>query len=193
MKKLFSSLSAALLIITAANAQSIPTLQSEISVDNQKIKSLVQDRRENRKEIKKLSGPDISSLSKQAFAVDFADAENVGWMRLDSYDEADFMKDGKAMSAFYDGKGKLVGTTQNKPFSDIPQRAQSDIARFFKGYTPVDVILYDDNEDNDTDMMLYGMQLQNRDNYFVEMASDTKKIVLEVSPNGEVGYVARLR
>jgi hypothetical protein len=193
MKRFFLCLSTFVVIAAGVKAQSVASLQSQITVDGKTITSLNQQRRDDRKEIKKLNGPEVSLMSKQSFATDFGNVDNVTWSRLDNYDEADFLKNGKAISAFYDYNANLVGTTQNKSFSDIPQKAQNDIARWYKGYTPVDVVFFDDNEANDTDMILYGTQFDDQDSYFVEMVNGTRKIVLHVTMDGGVDFFTRLR
>lgn len=86
-----------------------------------------------------------------------------------------------------------MGTTQNKTFEDLPPRAQKIIEERYKAYTPGDVTFYDDNEQNETDMILYGNQFADKDSYFVELTGGAKKIVLQVFMNGDVAYYIRLR
>jgi len=41
-------------------------------------------------------------------------------------------------------------------------------------------------------MVLWGIQFDDADNYFVELSKGTKKIIVEVSPEGTVGYFKEL-
>jgi hypothetical protein len=55
------------------------------------------------------------------------------------------------------------------------------------------VIFYDDNEHNDNDMMLYGIQFEDEDNYFVELSKGSKQIVLQVTPEGNIFFFTELK
>jgi hypothetical protein len=121
------------------------------------------------------------------FSFDFPNAKNVSWKRGE-FEEASFMLNGKDMKAFYDYTDQLVGTTSQVNYDAIPASAQKEIARYYKGYTPKEVILFDDNEYNDTDMILYGNAFEDEDNYFVEMTNNNKTIVLQVNMEGTVSF-----
>ena len=101
-------------------------------------------------------------------------------------------KDGQLTTAFYDIAGKLVGSTRYVTFSDLPARSQKDIKEKYKDYTIGQVLFYDDNENNDTDMFLYGAQFGDADNYFVELSKGTNKIVLQVNAEGAVFFFKNL-
>jgi hypothetical protein len=92
------------------------------------------------------------------------------------------------MKTFYDIDGILVGTTQIKTFGDVPVKGQQAIKKNYKDYTIGQVVFYDDNEANDTDMKLYGMQFDDKDNYFVELLKGTNKIVVQVNTEGDVFF-----
>lgn len=142
--------------------------------------------------LKNLEGANVSEISKNSFAEDFGDIPNVKWERVGPFDVATFVKNGKEMVANYDIDGKLVGTTQAATLAEIPASAQKEIKSKYKDYKIVNIIFYDDNEANDTDMVLYGVQFEDADNYFVEMTKGTSKIVLKVSPQGEVIFFKQL-
>ena len=137
---------------------------------------------------KKLDGDDVSYQSKEHFMLDFGNVPDVKWERDGIFDRATFTKDGKEMRAYYDFEAGLVGTTHHVTFADIPEKGQSKIEKDYKDYDVQAVIFYNDNEVNDSDMILYGTQFAHEDNYFVEMAKDNKMIILRVNPSGEVFY-----
>jgi hypothetical protein len=143
--------------------------------------------------LKKLEGTNVSEMAKNSFSRDFGNLSNVQWKRVGTYDEASFTKDGKEMKAFYDFDAKLVGTTQYKTFADVPAKGQEQIKKEYKDYTVGPVILYDDNEANPTDMILYGIQFEDADNYFVQMTKGTKKIVVQVNMKGVVLFFTELK
>ena len=55
------------------------------------------------------------------------------------------------------------------------------------------VVKYDDNESNDTDMILYGTAFNDADNYFVELKNDSEAIVVKVDLPGEVSFFTNMR
>jgi hypothetical protein len=125
--------------------------------------------------------------TEQNFMTDFPTATNVNWKR-DGFEEASFTWNGKEMQAFYDYNNTLIGTTTPASYTDLPANAQKEIEKYYKDYTPQSVILFDDNEINNTDMMLYGNAFEDEDNYFVEMTNNNKTIVLQVNMEGLVSY-----
>lgn len=135
---------------------------------------------------------EVNYQSKQAFAFDFPDVTVTSTGRMGGFDKFTFTKDGQTISAFYDWDSELLGITQNKTFADLPVRAQKIIGEKYAEYQPTDVLFYDDNEQNDLDMILYGLPA-NKDGYFVELQKDTKKIVVQVDMDGEVLYYDRLK
>ncbi|MBN8861025.1 MAG: hypothetical protein J0H29_21720 [Sphingobacteriales bacterium] len=140
--------------------------------------------------LRKLEGQDASYQSKQQFISDFGDIRDVQWKRNDYFDEARFTKDGKALTAYYDIDGNLVGTTSARQFADLPAAGQKQINREYisKGYKVDNVIFYDDNEANSSDMILYGSEFEDEDSYFVELSKNNSGIVLHVTSDGNVFY-----
>lgn len=217
MKKLLVLSAAALILAVTVNAQtSVASVRKETKSYKKDLKSVEKDekgkfakgykkdekaikkeeksiKKEDRKELRELKGSEVSYQAKQAFAGDFGNITSYSSERLDNFDEFIFLKDGQTMSAFYDYDSKLVGTTTKKSFSDLPAKAKKYIGEKYAGYTPVDVLMFDDNEFNETDMVLYGYQFDDEDSYFVELAKDNKKIVVQVGMDGGVSYYTRLR
>lgn len=178
MKKIF--ISAAILLTTA-------TVFAQSSSDDGGDKTEVKKAKKHERIMqRKMDANEVSYQSKQSFFRDFGDLSNVLWSHTDYFDEATFTKDGHAMTAYYDIDAELVGTTSERSFSDLPANAQKFIGKKFKDYTPVKTFFFDDNEANDTDMILYGSEFDDEDNYFVEMQNGNKKVILQVPMNGAV-------
>lgn len=181
------------LLMTFLFAMSIVLGQTQ-KADKEKTKEVKKEAKSERVPLKKLEGSTVSSVAKGNFSRDFTDAKNVKWERIDTFDKASFTtKDGKEMSAFYDIDGKLVGTTQYKTFADLPEKGQNAIKKDYQDYKIGPVLFYDDNEYNSSDMILYGVQFEDQDNYFVEMTKGTKKIVLQISPEGDIFFFTELK
>lgn len=142
---------------------------------------------ENRPIRKEKAATEPNYTTEQHFLSDFPGATNVSW-KINGFEEALFTLNGKEMKAFYDYNNELVGTTSEVNYFDMPEIARKYIEKHYKDYTTQQVILFDDNEYNDTDMMLYGNQFEDEDNYFVELSNNNKKIVLQVNMEGLVTF-----
>lgn len=159
------------------------------------------DKREIRKEkhaekksLRALKGKDVSYESTLHFVRDFGNIPDVTWQRTAYFDQASFIdKDGKPTTAFYDDQSNLVGTTTPAKFSDLPPAAQRNIEKHYNNYGDAAVIFFDDNEFNQTNMIIYGEEFEDEDNYFVELRDNQNKpIVLRVTQEGEVTYFAEV-
>ena len=162
-----------------AQKESVKESKKEAKTEKKELKS-------ERIALRKLEGNKVSEVAKNSFIIDFGAAKNAQWKRIDTYDEVAFTLDGKAMKAYYDVDGSLVGTTTSKTFAQLPANGQKEINTKYKGYTVGPILFYDDNENNATDMILYGLQFEHTDCYFVELTKGQDKFVVQVGP---VGYV----
>jgi hypothetical protein len=184
MKKIFLALS---IMLTAATVTFAHTSAGRRERKEERI-----ERREIRKEYHKLrraeNRNEVSDLTRNQFAIDFPDAKNVRFVRTKEFDEVLFSSGKKNLRAYYDIDNELVGTTQKKAFADLPEHAQKEILKKYAGYNVDDVIKFDDNESNETDMIMYGTTFDDADNYFVELKNNNKAIILKVDLSGEVSF-----
>lgn len=193
MKKLFIFSVATMLMAGAAAAQTTETVvKQDLKSVSKNERQMRKEKKEERKELRKIRSTEASYQSKQQFLVDFPNISAKSWKHTDGFDEATFVQDGKEMNAFYDENFKLVGTTTLKSFADLPAKAQKEIDEKYAGYSKEKVILYDDNEFNETDMILYSQPFADEDSYFIELKNDTKILVLQVSMEGEVSFFKQL-
>ena len=187
MKKLAILSATFLVIVAVAQGQTK-------KADKEKVKETKKEVKTERVPLKKLEGNKVSDLSIAAFNSNFSGATNVQSKRIDTFDIFTFTtKDGQFKKAYYDIDNKLVGTTQLKTFADLPVKAQQEIKKKYKDYNPGEVFLFDDNEFNDTDMIMYGKQFDDEDLYFVELIKGTEKIILTVNPVGLVSFYETLK
>lgn len=177
MKTFITSAIIAALAITGAQAQ---TLAKEV-------------RKEHRAEKHAEARQEVSSRSKDSFYADFGQAADAKWVRGPQFDEVTFTKDGQKQTAFYDSHFVLVGTTADKKFTDIPAKAQKEIQKQFKNYAIGAVVEYKDNENNDTNMLLYGTQFDDADHYFVTVSKGKEADVLMVKTDGQISFFSTLR
>lgn len=167
--------------------------KTEIKNTRLEEKAINKEKKEERKALRKLEGNEVSDLAKTNFISDFGVTRNVRWRRSAQFDEATFTKDGQRMTAYYDYNSELVGTTQNKSFSDIPLKAQEIIKKKYKGYSIGTVVFFDDNEANETDMILNDIQFDDADNYFIPLTKNGKTTILMASPAGDVSYFTTIK
>jgi hypothetical protein len=145
-----------------------------------------------RKALRKLEGNSISEIAKSSFYKDFGNLPGVQWKREMNFDVASFSEKGQKKEAFYDYDANLVGTTMVKTFADLPANAQKEIKTRYKDYSVGKIIFFDDNEWNETDMIMYGSQFNDADNYFVELSKGNEKIVVRVDIPGFVYNFTKL-
>jgi hypothetical protein len=155
--------------------------------------AIKKEKQEVRKELRKLEGSEVSSDAKLHFDTDFLATTDARWERTAHFDEVAYTKDGQMSKAYYDTDTKLVGTTSNRTFTDLPAKAQKTIGRRYRSYKPGDVLLFHDNEFNRSNMVLYNQQFTDDNNYFVEMESENKRIVLRVNMEGDVFYFTQTK
>lgn len=193
MKKIIGLSAATIILAVTVNAQNPSVAKSEIKQDKMMKKTAKTEIKEERKELRKLKGSEVSYQSKQAFAKDFGNIPVTKWARTDYFDEATFTKDGKVMTAYYDANSQLVGTTSHSTFDQIPAVAQKYINNKYAGYTKGEVIFFDDNELNETDMVMYGEQFDDADNYFIDLKKDGKEIMLRSDMSGNVSFFKQIK
>jgi len=189
MKKLMIYSTAILMLISVTLKAQDNTTTAMNSVRSIKKSETKTERKEVRKEDRNL----VSERSINAFNEDFGDASNVAWERWGTFDEAMYTQGGIQHKAYYDASSKLIGTTTDETFADLPKAAQKEINKEYKGYHVDKVVFFKDNEYNEQNMMLYGNEFEDADNYFVEMSSKDKNIILQANPEGEVFFFKELR
>ncbi len=192
MKKLIL-LTFAVCAFSMAFSQTNEKAAKKVAESKEQQKALLQkEKKADRKELTKMTGNEVNPLSKRQFTADFGNIPTVKWKRGTYMDEASFSKDGKALTAFYDNDGKLVGTTSIRPFTELPANAQKFIKEKYKDYKIVEVLFYDDNEANDNDMFLYEKQFDDEDTYFAVVEKDNKKTVLQIDRAGYVYFFTNI-
>lgn len=197
MKKfvILSMITVLLLAFVQLPAQDITkkgAIKSEIKDVKEEVKAEKKELKVERKSLRKLEGSEVPQMSKNAFHADFGNVKAENWKRNGYFDEVIFMQDGKEMKAFYDFDSKLVGTTSVKTFSDLPEKGQKEINSRYRDYQVDKVILFEDNEINQTDMLLWDVQFEDADNYFVELSKPNEHIILQVNPRGDVYFLKKM-
>ena len=152
-----------------------------------------QGKKHGRKVLKKLTGSKESEQSRATFYAQFGNVSDVQWERQDYFDVATFTQKGQQMKAYFDNDGELVGTSVHTDIKAVPEKGQMEIAKKYHDYTVADVILYDDNEEQISDIILFGTQFESTDNYFVELKKDNRRVIVKVTPEGQMSLFKELK
>ena len=181
MKKIFFVIAVSVLMYTSSNAN----INKAVNRSDKETRK--QMRKEKREERKILWLHSADPLTEMQFYRDFPDVKDVSWTE-GAFAEAVFRDAGVLKTAYYDDSHTLVGTTTDVDFSILPAKARQYISQRYKGYKVEKVILFDDNEANNTDMFLFNSAFEDEDNYFPMLSKDSKQIILKVSMDGNVSF-----
>ena len=194
MKKIFLLSATALMMVASVSAQtSKKEYKQEAKAVRKETHEEKKEARKEKKELRKLEGPEVSYQAQQAFQKDFSNVLNPSWERSAYFDKVTFTnKHGKRVTAYYDYDAELVGTTVPKNFSDLPANAQKFINNKYSGYSKGEVFFFHDNQENESDMVLFGDSFGNADNYFIALHKGVEEIVLRADMNGNVNYFKRM-
>ena len=148
-------------------------------------------RKEQRKEKRELKREEwlhsVDVATADQFSYDFPNAKDISWTRS-MFSEASFIDGDIQKIAYYDTDNNLVGTTNYVDYSALPAKAQRYISKKYEGYRIEKVILFDDNEANDTDMFLLNTSFEDQDTYFPVLSKDSKQVILKVTTDGNVSF-----
>jgi hypothetical protein len=185
MKNVLITGSVLVFITTSAISQEVISLNEPMSFAGHRVSK--EQREENRAIRKEKAATTANYTTDQHFQLDFPNAINVSWRKA-GFEEASFTLESREMKAFYDYNHELIGTTTTVDYNTLPIAARKYITKHFSDYTPQQVILFDDNEYNSGNMVLYGNAFEDADNYFIELSNNKKTIVLQSNLEGVVTY-----
>ncbi len=134
----------------------------------------------------------ISFESENNFDIDYPKASDVAWEKTGSFDQANFVSNGQKKSAYFDMDGNLVGTTTSVKLSDLPEKAQRILQNKYSDYTVGPILYFEDNDQNDANMVLWATEFDSQNLYFAELDKGGDKIVVEISPSGDVSYFTKI-
>jgi len=119
------------------------------------------------------------------FGSDFADAKSVTWSVNKNFQKADFVLGDAKMTAFYNFKGEFVALTQDVDAKAIPAKAQAEIAAQYKGYAVNEVIVVQNNTELNADA--------DETAYFVDLKSDTKEVLVKITPSAHIEFYKEVK
>ena len=189
MKK-FAILSIALFIVFTFGQINV-----QASVAGNKIvikKQKTEEKKSERPPLRKLEGTTINQDSQTNFYMSIGNVSDIKWIRDTYYDVATYNKDKQDMKAYFDINGAFVGTTTIKEATDLSTSLQKSIKKLYPDATLGQVTYFQDNEENTTDMTLYGVQFESKNQYFVELTQGSNKLVVMCDNDGNVSLFKQL-
>ena len=194
MKKIII-LSAATFILTATIYAQTSMVSLKKNSTGQQKEALTSKRKKpaETKELKKLEGTEVSLLAKKDFYQIYGNIPGAVWKRTPDYDQVSFTSGGEAKTAYYDADAKLVGTMIQKKFEDLPSDAQKYINEKYPAYSKEDVVFFNDNQLNTTDIVVFNRQFDDEDCYYVKMKKDNQEILVKVKMSGDVSFFKKLK
>jgi hypothetical protein len=131
--------------------------------------------------------------TRNEFASDFLNAQDVTWKAGQGYNEAEFVLDGKSRMAFFNYEDDLIGTGYYVDYMDLPEKGRERIAKDYGDYIPEKAMFYEDDEYEDDLLNFFGNFLQ-KEAYFVLLRKEdeNKEIVVQVTKNGDVSYFRKV-
>jgi hypothetical protein len=196
MKKFF--LTTGILMVTAITATYAQDNMNDDDANSAK-STITKTMAEIQKEGAEANQNAVSLFTVNQFAYDFPDVTDIHFDRVKDHDVITYSQNGRINTAYYDDNSELLGTIRNRSIQDLPAAAQKEIADRYPGYTVVRVVRFNANSDNETyidnssELPFYGDSSENSSNYFVELKSDNKAIVLMVGLSGEVSFFTTMK
>lgn len=126
----------------------------------------------------------VSYAVENQFESEFSDATNVVWTITSNTQKAAFTVDNVQMTAFYNLQGEYLGVTKDVNYSEIADKAKTEIADKYKGYSVGEVIkLQTPDSETNFDQTVY----------FVDLKNTTNEVLLRVTPNAGVYFFKQVK
>jgi hypothetical protein len=143
-------------------------------------------------ELKKLEGSVVNQESKTNFYTTIGVMSNVVWTRGDYYDIATYSQEGTEKISYFDIDGQLVGTTTIIKASDLSNTLQKSIKKQYPDCTIGQITYFQDSDQGATAMLLYGIEFENQNHYFIELSNNSSKFIALGESNGDLTFFKQL-
>jgi hypothetical protein len=180
------------IVITSLFALSVVRAQTQSPSENES-KAPNRESGTARAPIMSTGNESVSFESQNSFNIDYPKSSDVSWEKTGTMDQVNFISNGQKTSAYFDMDGNLIGTTTNKTLADLPEKARKILSGKYADYTVGPVIFYQDNDRNDTNMVLWATEFDSEDLYFAELDKSGEKIAVEITPSGDVSYFTQIK
>lgn len=135
---------------------------------------------------------EVSYFAENNFMTKYEGAKNVNWTVTSQFQKAAFTLDGTKMAAFYDVNGDYIATTQYVSVDKLPAISKSKLKKVYGDYSVVEVVRYDFDGQDDAHLDLLTGKRSYNTIYFASLQKENEKIVVKITPDGEVSYLKTL-
>ncbi|MFL9485361.1 hypothetical protein ACI6Q2_21445 [Chitinophagaceae bacterium LWZ2-11] len=113
------------------------------------------------------------------FKANYPKATNISYKMVGTLTEVNFTLNGQDLQAFYNEDGSLVATSKRIKLADLPLRAQAEIQSKYKDFDVREIIEMDQEEEGVS--------------FYASLENDTKKLILNVTTQGNVNVFKRTK
>lgn len=138
----------------------------------------------------------ISYTVLNQFSYDFKDATDVSWKIDGNCQKAEFVLEGKKLTAFYSLTGEYMGVTRPVAFKTVPASAQKEIGTQYTGYKVGEVIELQPKATAQSALSTYASSSSFNDDskvYFVDLKNEKEEILVRVTTNGDVYFFKQVK
>lgn len=137
----------------------------------------------------------ISYTVLNQFAYDFKDATDISWKVDGNCQKAEFVLEGKKLTAFYSLTGEYMGVTRAVAFKNVPAAAQKEIGSQYTGYQIGEVIELQPKATSQSALNTYASPSFNDDSkvYFVDLKNEKEEILVRVTTNADVYFFKQIK
>lgn len=110
---------------------------------------------------------------------EFKNAKNVVWEANDDYSHATFTYDSHTMDVSFNNDGDLIGISKTISFDELPSKSKQTIEKNYADFKKHDIIEFKNSEAETS--------------FYISMLKDEKKIILQISIDGDVSVFKPLQ
>jgi len=136
----------------------------------------------------------ISYTVLNQFSYDFKDATDISWKVDGNCQKAEFVLEGKKLTAFYTLTGEYLGVTHAVAFKNVPAAAQKEINAQYVGYKVGEVIELQPKATSSSALNAYGSSFTDDSKvYFVDLKNEKEEILVRVTTNADVYFFKQVK
>lgn len=132
---------------------------------------------------------EVSYFAENNFLSKYQAAKNVKWTVTNQFQKASFSMNGTKMAAFFDVNGDYIATTQYVDYEKLPAVSKSRLKKFYGNYTIEEVVKYDFDGQEDSNLYLLTGKRNYNTIYFASLKNEKDHMVVKITPDGEVSYL----
>ena len=86
----------------------------------------------------------------------------------------------------------MIGTTTIIKVTDLSNTLRKSIKKQYPDCTIGQITYFRESDQGATDMLLYGIQFENQNHYFIELSNNSSKFIAPGESNGDLTFFKQL-